>query len=183
MKIRSVTADNRRHAFDVTVSKGVLPFPYAKAQPVPTASNPIARVFVDGELGREGFTYVLKSGEEGSVHVDSVFEHNEDPAYMRDLLLHKLTVQAQKCMKASPLSQAEIVRRAKTSPSQVARLLDSSNTGKTVDKLVVLLGAMDCEVDFTVRPAAKIRTPVAKKLGSTGKTGPAASSAPPNKRI
>jgi hypothetical protein len=176
VKIRSVTADNRRHAFDVAVSRGVLPFPYAKADPAPTASNPIARLFVDDELGREGFTYVLKSGAEGSVHVDSVLEHNEDPAYLRELLLHNLTVQAQRCMKASPLSQTEIVRRARTSPSQVSRLLDPSNTGKTVDKLVVLLGAMDCKVEFTVRPAASVQKPVARKQGLKGKAMSAKSS-------
>lgn len=154
MKIRSIKANNHRRAFDVTLSKGTLTFPYSKAEPTPTQEDPTVRVYVDDELGREGFTYVLESGAEGSVHVDSVLEYNEDPVYMRNLLLYDLTVQAQQCMKASTLSQAEILRRAKTSASQAARLLDTSNTTKTVDKLLVLLGAMDCEVEFTVRPAS-----------------------------
>lgn len=157
MKIRSIKANNHKRSFDVTISRGTLAFPYSKADPSPTQTNPISRVFVDDELGREGFTYVLKSGDEGSVHVDSVLEYNEDPAYMRDLLLYNLTVQAQMCMEASPLSQAEILRRAKTSASQVSRLLDTTNRTKTVDKLVVLLGAMDCEVELTVRPAQKTK--------------------------
>lgn len=167
MKIRKVAANNRKHAFEVTVGRGVLPFPYSKADPSPVASDPVARVFVDGELGREGFTYVLRSGAEGSVHVDAVLEHNEDPAYMRDLLLYELTLQAQICMEESPLSQAEILRRAKTSPSQVARLLDASNKTKSVDKLVVLLGAMDCEVEFNVRPATRANAPADKKSRAT----------------
>lgn len=152
MKIRSIEANNHKRAFDVAVSKGVLAFPYAKAEPVPTASDPIVRVYVDDELGREGFTYVLRSGNEGSIHIDSVLEYNEDPAYMRDLLLYELTLRAQECMKASPLSQTEILRRAKTSASQASRLLDTANRTKSVDKLLVLLSAMDCEVEFSVRP-------------------------------
>lgn len=105
------------------------------------------RACVDDGLGQEGFTYVLQSGAEGSVHVDSVLEYNEDPVYMRDLLLYNLTVEAQKHTTASPFTQAEIMRRAKTSASQIVRLLDASNRTKSVDQLLVLLGAMDCEVN------------------------------------
>jgi len=152
MKIRSVKANNHKRVFEVTVSNGVYPMPYSKVDPMPGPLDPIQRVYPDQELGREGFTYVLRSGAEGSVHVDSVLEYNEDPRYMRDLLLYNLTVEARKCMEASPLSQREIIRRARTSASQVSRLLDVSNRSKSVDKLIVLLGAMDCEVDISVRP-------------------------------
>lgn len=155
MKIKSVKANNKRRSFEVTLSSGVLGFPYAKTVPVPAPANPIERVYIDDELGREGFTYVLKSGEEGSVHVDSVLEYNEDPAYMRELLLYKLTVEAQRCLKASGLSQNEVIRRTKTSASQLARLLDATNKSKSIDKMVVLLGALDCEVEFSVRPAKR----------------------------
>lgn len=158
VKIRSVRANNHKHAFEVVLSRGSYAFPYSKADPSPSKVDPLTRVYVDAELGREGFTYVLRSGAEGSVHVDSVLEHNEDPGYLRDLLLYRLTVEAQKCMRASGLTQAEIVRRAKTSPSQMNRLLDVNNRSKSVDKLVVLLGAMDCEVDFTVRPVGASRS-------------------------
>lgn len=153
MKIRSIKANNRKRVFEVTVSRGVYPFPYSKVDPVPQKLDPLVNVFVDEELGREGFTYVLKSGAEGTIHVDSVLEYNEDPVYMRDLLVYKLTVQAQKCLKSSSLSQREVIRRARTSPAQFYRLLDVSNRTKSVDKLVVLLGALDCEIDFTVRQA------------------------------
>lgn len=155
MKIRGVKPNNHKRAFEVTVSKGVLPMPYSKVDPSPTKTDPVVRVYADQDFGREAFTYLLESGAEGSVHVDSVLEYNEDPAYMRDLLLYKLTVAAQKCMQASPLSQREITRRARTSPAQIQRLLDVDNRSKSVDKLVVLLGAMDCEVELTVHPAKR----------------------------
>jgi hypothetical protein len=153
VKIRAVKANNHKKAFEVAVSRRVLTFPYSKADPVPTPSDPIEQVYVDDELGREGFTYLLKSGSEGSVHVDSVLEYNEDPKYMRDLLLYNLTIEAQKCLKAGGQSKNEVLRRSKTSASQLARLLDATNKTKSLDKMVVLLGALDCEVELNVRPA------------------------------
>lgn len=153
MKIKAVRANNRKRTFEVALNQGVLEFPYAKADPAPSVGDAISRVFVDDELGGEGFTYVLKSGAEGSVHVDSVLEYNEDPKYMRDLLLYNLTVEARACMQASGLSQNEVLRRTKTSASQLSRLLDVTNRTKSLDKMVVLLAALGCEVDFTIRPA------------------------------
>ena len=153
MIIKEVIFNNRKRVFEITTSKGVYPFPYSRVDPVPGRMDPVLRVHVDPELGREGFTYVLKSGAEGSVHVDSVLEYNEDPTYMRDLLVYKLTIAARKHMSTSPLATREVIRRARTSPAQLYRLLDVRNKRKTVDKLLVLLSALDCEVDFTVRQA------------------------------
>lgn len=155
MKIRAVKPNNHKRAFEVTVSKGVFPMPFSKVEPSPSKADPVVRVYADEDFGREAFTFVLQSGSEGSVHIDSVLEYNEDPAYMRDLLLYKLTLAAQECIKASPLSQREIMRRARTSPAQIQRLLDVTNSSKSVDKLVVLLAAMDCEVELTVHPVKR----------------------------
>lgn len=152
MKIDSVRANNRRHAFEVTTAGGVYAIPYSRVEPAPSREDPPTDVFVDAELGREGFTYFLRSGREGSVHIDAVLEYNRDPAYMRDLLLYKLTVEAQKRIQASPLSVREIIRRARTSPAQFYRLLDPTNRGKSIDKLLALLSALDCEVEFRVLP-------------------------------
>ncbi|NTU70416.1 MAG: XRE family transcriptional regulator [Coriobacteriia bacterium] len=157
MKIRSVKPNNHKRAFDVATDAGDFSMPYAKVAPSPSAANRVTEVAADPDFGREAFTYVLESGAEGSVHMDAVLEYNEEPSYMRDLLLYKLTVAAQDAMRRSPLSQREITRRAGTSPAQVQRLLDPTNRSKSVDRLIVLLGAMDCEVDFTVRPARSSR--------------------------
>ncbi len=45
----------------------------------------------------------------------------------------------------------------------MSRLLDASNKAKSVDKLVVLLGAVDCEVEFKVRPAVKTSKAIVRK--------------------
>jgi len=111
----------------------------------------VRRIAVDKDLAREGFTYVLESGREGTVHVEQVLEYNQDPSYLRDLLLYKLTIEAQKRIEASPLSRREVVRRLGTSASQLYRLLDQTNYGKSVDQLLTLLQVLDCDVDFVVR--------------------------------
>jgi hypothetical protein len=155
VKIEAVIANNHKRAFEVTLRVSLLAFPYSKADPAPNPSDPVARVYVDDELGREGFTYVLKSGEEGSVHVDSVLEYNEDPKYMRDLLLYRLTIEARRCMTVRRVPKNEVLRRINTSASQLSRLLDPTNKTKSLDKMVELLGALDCEVELTVRPAKR----------------------------
>ena len=151
MKIRSVRHNNRKKIFEVRTSAKALAFPYSKADPRPTPDDPVKRVFVDKELGREGFTYELKSGLTGTVHVEQVLEYNQDPNHLRDLLLYRLTLEAQKRIDQSPLSKREIVRRLGTSAAQLYRLLDQTNYRKSVDQLVSLLQVLECDVDLVVR--------------------------------
>ena len=151
MKITSVTANNRKRAFEVKTRRGQWPFPYSKAEPAPTQSDPLVELYIDSELGREGFTYLLASGAEGSVMLDHVLDYNEEPGYMRDLLLYNLTVEALERIDASPLSKREIIRRLSTSPAQFYRLIDPTNYRKSVDKMLSLLQVLDCEVEVIVR--------------------------------
>ncbi len=154
MKIQSVTHNNRKKAFQVKVSKKLLQFPYSKVDPQPGIADPITRVFVDKELGGEGFTYVLESGKEGTVHGEQVLEYNQDPRYLRDALLYKLTIEAQKRVETSALSKREIIRRLRTSATQFYRLLDQTNFRKSVDQLLCLLHVLDCEIELLVRTKA-----------------------------
>jgi len=151
VKITTVTANNRKRAFEVKTRRGQWLFPYSKAEPEPTASDPLVELYIDPELGREGFTYLLASGAEGSVLVDHVLDYNEEPGYMRDLLLYNLTVEALERIEASPLSKREIIRRLGTSPAQFYRLIDTTNYRKSVDKMLALLQVLDCEVEVIVR--------------------------------
>lgn len=151
MKIRSVTYNNRKRAFQVKASKKIFQLPYSKVDPQPGVADPITRVFVDKELGSEGFTYVLESGKEGTVHSEQVLEYNQDPHYLRDVLLYKLTIEVQKRVEKSALSKREIIRRLGTSATQLYRLLDQTNYRKSVDQLLSLLHVLDCDVDLLVR--------------------------------
>ena len=151
MKIRRVSINNRKKVFEVKASSRTLVYPYSKLHPQPTPADRVAEAAVDEELGREGFTYVLESGREGTVHIDQVLEYNQDPSYLRNVILYKLTLEAQKRVEVSPLSKREIIRRLRTSAAQLYRLLDQTNYRKSVDQMLVLLSVLDCDVDLVVR--------------------------------
>ena len=151
MKIQSVVANNRRRAFEVHTRRDTFVFPYAKTTPTPSADDRIAEVYVDPELGREGFTYRLASGAEGSVHLDSVLDYNEDPSYMAELTLYRLTLEAKERYESSGLSAREVARLLDTSPTQLYRLLDPTNYAKSLKQLVSLLYLLGAEVEVEVR--------------------------------
>jgi hypothetical protein len=70
---------------------------------------------------------------------------------LRNLLLYKLTLEAQKRVAVSALSKREIVRRLGTSAAQLYRLLDQTNDRKSIDQLLLLLNVLECDVDLVVR--------------------------------
>jgi hypothetical protein len=151
MKIKRVSTNNRKKAFEIaTYGKDYL-FPYARLQTPPSRENRVKTVYVDKELGGDAFTYELEAGDEGTVHIDHVLEYNRDPRYMRDLLLYKLTLEAQARVKESPLSKRELIRRLGTSSAQFYRMLDQTNYRKSIDSLTALLHLLDCEVDLVVK--------------------------------
>ena len=151
MNIRTVTHNNRKRTFDLRSSTKRLIFPFSQCAPPPTADDPVREVFVDDEAGREAFTYTLYSGRTCTVHGEQVLEYNQDPKYLRNLLLYRLTIEAQQRVLASPLSKREIMRRLGTSAAQLYRLLDQTNYRKSVDQVLALLQVLNCEVDLVVR--------------------------------
>jgi hypothetical protein len=57
------------------------------------------------------------------MHVGQVLEYTQAPTYLRDLVLHRLTLEAQQRVAKSPLSKRESVRRLGTSAAQLYRLV------------------------------------------------------------
>jgi hypothetical protein len=121
------------------------------ADPKPTSDARVVRVFADPELGREAFTYELSTGDEGSIHLDSVLEYNEDPAYLADIYLYRLTVEARKRLEESGIPVREVTRALGTSASQLYRLLDTTNTAKSVRQLLSLLSFLGYDVEFSFK--------------------------------
>ena len=151
MKIRKIEANNRKGEFRVvTYSGDAYVFPYVKAEPQPDSADKVVDAYVDRELANEAFTYVLESGDQGSIHLDQVLEYNEDPTYLRNLLIYQLTVEARQRVEQSGLSRRELARRLKTSVPQLYRLLDTTNTRKSMNQLVSLLQILDCSIELVV---------------------------------
>lgn len=152
MKIRSADINNRRKEFSVLTRSGArYTFPYAKSTPRPATDNRIEDVFVDKELANEAVTYVLQSGDEGSIHIEQILEYNKDPAYLAELLTYKLTLEARQRIDSSGLSKRQIAKRLNTSLPQLYRLLDPANTRKSMNQLVTLLHVLNCNVDMVIR--------------------------------
>jgi predicted XRE-type DNA-binding protein len=154
MKVQAVRANNRKKCFEVRTRKGTFSFPYSKLHLRPSANDPLLDVKRDPEIGNEGFTYHLQSGREDTVLLDQVLEYQKNPDYLREMLLFKLSVQATKVLEATGLAKREVMRRLGTSQSQLYRLLDPTNKRKSLDEMVRLLAALDCDVDLTFKEAA-----------------------------
>jgi hypothetical protein len=156
VKITSVTANNRKKAFEAHTRRGAFTYPYAKLDVAPSPDDRIVTVYVDKELGREAFTYQLESGREDSIHIDRVLEQNQDARYMTDLLLYRLTVEANERLNGSSMTVRGLARQLHTSPAQIYRLLDTTNYRKSVRQMLDLLYHLDCEVELVVRPRAAV---------------------------
>lgn len=152
MKITSVEANNRKRVFELRTVREHLVYPYAKLAVPPTGDDRIVEVYPDPETGREAFTYRLESGAEDTIHLDAVLEYHQDPAYLNEVLLHRLTVEAGKALAEGDLAKREVARRLGTSASQLYRLLDPSHSGKSVGQMLALLHLLGREVEVLVRP-------------------------------
>lgn len=151
MKISEVEFNNRRKVFIVHAQDAVYTFPYSKTEPEPTPGNYVQKVFVDEELGKEGFTYILVSGEEGSVHTDSVLEFTHDPDHMKEILLYNLTLALRRAIEESAISKRELIRQLNTSPSQYYRMLDPTNTAKSMNQMIKMFYTLDCDLEFVIK--------------------------------
>ena len=154
MKIRTVCADARKRQFVITTAKASYVLPYAMLPLSPTASDPIATVAPDEEIGGEGFTYRLRSGRENTVHLDAVLDYNRDPEYVREQILYRLSVRAADLVRDKHLSKRALSRRLKTSPAQIYRLLDPTCYHKTIDQMIRLLHVLGAKVHVVLGQAA-----------------------------
>lgn len=146
MKIEDVRMNRRKKSFLVRTETSEYVLPFAKLDFPPTEDDPIEDVFVDPELGNEAFTYRLRSGVLDSVHIDTVRYVALDPDYLQELLLYRLTVEAQEGLEESGLGKRQVARILGTSPSQLYRLLDQTNSSKSVGQMLALLHLVDREV-------------------------------------
>jgi len=154
MKIRKVTNNNKKRCFEIETAKRNYYFPHSRLRLKPSADDKIVEIYADPEIGREGLTYRLESGKEDTIHIDPILEYNRDPDYLRDMLLYRLTVKAQKLLESKKISKREVIRRLGTSPTQFYRLIDQTFYKKTIDQMIKLLAALDCTVDIVFKKAA-----------------------------
>jgi len=151
MKILDVQVNNRKKAFELETKRGNFLFPFAELEVKPSSKDPVLSVDVDAEIGAEGFSYSLKSGQGDTVLLDQVLSYNADPNYLSEQHLYQLTIKARELADTSDLSVREICRLLKTSASQYYRLLDPTNYKKSIGQMIALIHVLGSEVELTVR--------------------------------
>ena len=154
MKIKNVAVSYKRKHIEIEVGDKAYTLPFSKLRLKPTVQNKISEIYVDKELAEKAITYTLSNGKEDSIPLDAFLDYNKDPNYLRDMLLHRLTVESLKWLKASGLSKNELIRRLHTSPSQLYRLLDTANYKKSIDEMLRLLAVLGCDVELNVKHGA-----------------------------
>lgn len=152
MIIREVKFDTRRKLIEVDTRKGTFSLPFLRLELIPTPENPIKKVYVDKELGKQGVTYVLESGDERTLHLDAFLDYNHEPDFMRNLAVFGLTTQCLQIVKRSRLSKRKIARKLNISETQLKRLLDTTNYKKTIDQMLKLIASLNHWVEFSVIP-------------------------------
>jgi len=148
MKIKRIFAHNKKKAFILETKLQNYEYPFSELTIIPTLKDPVVSVYSDSEIGYEGFTYELLSGKTETIHLDSVLSFHKDPEYICELLLHQLTIKAQKAFNAKKITKRSLARKLKTSPQQLYRLLDASFYGKSIDQMVKLLHALGYSIDI-----------------------------------
>ena len=151
MKITEIEVNNRKNKFMIKTTDLAYGFPFAKMNPMPVKHNQLVKYWIDDDFGSEAFSYELQDGSIGTVHIDQVLEYNRDPNYMAELVLYKLTLKAQNEVAASRLGTREIIRRLGTSPAQYYRLLDQTNSTKSINKMLNLFQILGCEIDIILK--------------------------------
>jgi hypothetical protein len=151
VKILRVRANHRQKVFEVVTPRGEYTYPFARLEQATGAGQRVAEVFVDEELAEEAFTYRLESGEVDSIHIEQVLDYNRDPEYLKEVFLYQLTLEARKGVAECGISKRELARKLGTSPSQLYRLLDQTNTRKSVGQMLALLHLLDRRVELVVR--------------------------------
>ncbi len=151
MKIEKVAFDNRRQAFRIEAGGRSYELPYA-AMGGDRRRLRVVRAFADPELGLEGFTFETAAGEIGAVHMDNVLHHAGDPRAHFEDILYRLTIEAEDALTGSGISKRAVARRLGTSMSQLSRLLDATNTSKSLEQMIALLAALGRETEIVVRP-------------------------------
>ncbi len=146
--IKSVNVNNYAKKITIEVKGDVYNIPFAKLTTQPTRQNPVIEIFVDQELASEAVTYMLKNGEVDSIPFDAFLDYNRNPDYLKKMFLFEMTNVALNKLKSTQLSKNEICKRLRTSPSQLARLLDPTNTKKTMDKMLELLVILGADIQL-----------------------------------
>jgi hypothetical protein len=156
MKIKTVTVNNKQKCLEISTAKDDFHLPFSKLRLQPTPENRIDRIKIDPELAKQAITYTLESGAEDSIHLDAFLAYHKDADYMLNMTLYELTVKALELIEHSGLGKREIARKLHTSPTQLYRLMDTTNYKKTIDQMFKLIHHLGGVLKVAVKHSKEI---------------------------
>ena len=150
-EFKLVYANHRARMLIVQLNNCKLRYPFALLDPQPSVYDRFDRWYTDEAQEQSRIWYVLHSGKKGVLTVEQVLEFYREPSDLKQRMLSELTLAALEEIKNTGFSQRQILKRLRTSPSQLSRILDPSNERKSVDGILALLEVLGCKVDVRVR--------------------------------
>lgn len=132
-RFKRVVFDNKKRVFRLEYTSGLrIECPYF--------SLGIRRKVVDArpdpETGGHSFAFTLDDGTTDYVPFDQPLHIARNPEYVKEQTLYEMTKQLNEFIRREGISKRGLARRLKTSPAQLARLLDPTNYRKSMSRLV-----------------------------------------------
>jgi len=150
-KFKKIEFDNRKRVFHLQYTTGLkLDCPYFSLG----IKGKVMDAGPDAEVGGHSFFFVLENGKKDFVPFDQPLHIAQNPEYVKEQTLYEMTKRLNEFIKKEGVSKRELARRLKTSLSQLARLLDTSNYKKELSRLVEIAAMLNYEFKWEFRKAA-----------------------------
>ena len=148
---RKVAFDNRKKVFYLEYTSGLhVECPYSALG----IRDKVVAVAPDRESGRHSFYFVLTNGKKEFVPFDQPLYVVQNPEYVKQNTLYKVTKQLNEFIEKEKVSKRELARRLGTSMSQLSRLLDTANYKKELSRLIELAAMLNYEFKWAFKRAA-----------------------------
>lgn len=150
-KFKKVEFDNKKRLFHLQYTSGLkLECPYSALD----IRDKVVEAGPDQEVGRHSFYFILSNGKKDYVPYDQPLHIAQNPEYMKEQTLYKVTKQINHFIKQERVPKRELARRLGTSMSQLARLLDTTNYKKELSRLIEIAAMLNYEFTWKFKRAA-----------------------------
>ncbi|MBI1870707.1 MAG: hypothetical protein HYS07_05895 [Chlamydiae bacterium] len=150
-RFKKVDFDNKKKVFHLLYISGLeIECPYSALG----IREKVIEAGPDQEVSGYSFYFVLEGGEKNFVPFDQPLHIAQHPEYVRETVLYEITKQINCFIDQEQVSKRELSRRLRTSMSQLARLLDTTNYKKEFSRLIELAAILNYEFKWKFKKAA-----------------------------
>jgi hypothetical protein len=151
MRFKKIDFNNRKKIFILEYTSGlVIECPYFSFG----IKHNIVDAGTDREVGNHSFYFILENGYKDYVPFDQPLHIVQNPDYILEETLYKMTGQLNKFIVSSRISKRQLARLLKTSVSQLNRILDPANYKKDIGRLIEIAALLNYEFLWDFKKAA-----------------------------